>query len=232
MATPKGGPTVAPNERRKRLTMNQNDTLKLWTESGVLVPQRIIYLGSVTTDSEGNESMVDSAMAKNFEIAMRILEYLGPTAPITVMMNNPGGDYYHGMAIYDRIMDSPCHVTIHASGYVMSMGSIIFQAADKRLMTRNATMLLHYGTSGYSGHTLDHERSVDESKRLRIVMEDTYLERMLKKDPKMTRAKVHELLQFDTFLDASRAIRLGLADGLTPQFKHKKPRVRGTTPSL
>jgi ATP-dependent protease ClpP protease subunit len=206
----------------KRRTMSQNDMLAYWTESGIFIPQRKLYLGSVTTDVEGSESYVDAAMAKQFEIGMSMLEYFDPKGLITVVMNNPGGDYYHGMAIYDRIKDSSCPVTIHASGYVMSMGCIILQAADKRLLSRNVAVMVHYGTDGFIGHSTDMQRVADQSKRVRATMEDIYIGQMTKKDPNITRAKVQEMLGFDTYLDAARAIRLGLADGLIPQTKNRK----------
>ena len=229
--TKKRTPPAAPPtpERRKRRTMSQNDMLAYWTETGFLIAKRLIYLGSVTTDVEGSESSVDAAMAKKFEIAMTSLEYFDEKSPITIIMNNPGGDWYHGMAIYDRIMDSPCHVTIHATGYVMSMGSVILQAADKRLLSRNSCVLLHYGTSGYVGHAIDTERSADESKRIRLEMEEIYLTPMLKKDPSLTLEKIREVLRFDSYLDAGKAIRLGLADGFTPRTKHRKPRAQTPT---
>lgn len=236
MATSKkqAGTKASPppeKERRKRRTMSQNDMLSYWTEQGFLIAARKIYLGSITTDVEGSESSVDAAMAKKFEIAMTALEYFDPRSPITVIMNTYGGDYYHGLAIYDRIMDSPCFVTIQGTGPIMSMGAIILQAGDKRLLTRNATLMLHYGTSGHDGHMIDVERSSQESARLRQNVDEIFLNQMQKKDPSITLEKVRDLLRFDSYLDANRAIRLGLADGLTPRTKHKKAKAAPPQPA-
>lgn len=220
-----GSPSVPPaKERRKRKSLSPSDTLWYWTTSCFHLGQRVVYLGSETTDVEGSESAVDAGMAKSFEISMRALEYADPKGPITIVMNNPGGDWYHGMAIYDRITDSPCDVTIHATGYVMSMGSVILQAADKRLLTRNSTMLVHPGSDGFYGHAHDFARKAKESERIMNDMEQIYLGRMIEKDPTITIDKVRQLLQFDTYLDPMKAIRLGLADGLTPRTKHKRKR--------
>lgn len=219
-------PPPPEKERRKRRTMSQNDMLSYWTEQGFLIATRKLYLGSITTDVEGSESCIDSAMAKKFEVAMTAFEYFDPGAPITIIMNSPGGDLYHSLAIYDRIMDSPCPVVIHATGYVMSGGSLILQAGDKRLLTRNSSVLLHYGSpSSNDDHHVNADRWAEENKRLRGIMEEIYLGQMIKKDPTVTREKVQQLLMFDTFMDPAKAIRLGLADGLTPRTKHKKPKV-------
>ncbi len=230
--TPKrAAPAVPPaKDRRRRKNLSPSDTLWYWATSGFHLTQRTIYLGSATTDVEGSESSVDSAMAKNFEIAMRAVEHADPKGPITVLMNNPGGDWYHGMAIYDRITDSSCHVTILATGYVMSMASVILQAADKRLLTRNATMMIHSGTNGFSGHSHDFVRAAKENERMTLDMEQIYLGRMLAKDPTMTIDKIRQMLLFDTFIDAPKAIRLGLADCLNPRTKHKRTKATTTPP--
>lgn len=214
-------------ERRKRRTMSQSDTIEFWTDEDFFVSQRKIYLGSIQTDAESNESNVDAAMSKKFEKAMTVLEYFDKKSPITIILNTYGGDYYHGLAIYDRIMDSPCFVTIQGTGPIMSMGAIILQAGDKRLLTRNATLMLHYGTSGHDGHMLNEERAAQENTRLRLLAEEIFLGQMQKKDPSITLEKVRDLLRFDSFFDPNKAIRLGLADGLTPRTKHRKAK---TTP--
>ena len=218
-------PAVPPSkERRRRKNLSPSDTMWYWATAWFHLSQRVIYLGSETTDVEGSESAVDAGMAKSFEISMRALEHADKKGPITIIMNNPGGNWYHGMAIYDRITDSPCHVTVIGTGHVMSMASIILQAADKRLLSRNATILLHSGSNGFFGHSLDFNRAADENKRILSDMEQIYLGRMIEKDPTSTLDKVRQLVQFDSYMDPTKAIRLGLADGLTPRTKHKKRR--------
>ena len=93
-------------------------------------------------------------MAERAIKALHILDSTAPTGdkPITVIMNNPGGDEYHGMAIYDAIKSCKNHVTIVVFGMAMSMGSIILQAADKRVMSANSRVMIHYGTWGINDH--------------------------------------------------------------------------------
>lgn len=226
-------PAVPPSKvRRRRNNLSPSDTMWYWTTAWFHLGQRVIYLGSETTDVEGSESSVDAGMAKTFEISMRALEHADPKAPITVVMNNPGGNWYHGMAIYDRITDSPCHITIIGTGHVMSMGSVILQAADKRLLSRNASILLHSGSNGFLGHAIDFNRAADENKRILSDMEQIYLGRMIEKDPTTTVEKVRQLLQFDSYMDPTKAIKLGLADGLTPRTKHKKKKTTTPPPTV
>ena len=226
---------VRESPKGKRCTLSQIDMLTLWADKGVFINQRKIFLGSVETDAESNESEVDAGMSKRFEIGMTILEYFSTKLPIKIIINTRGGNAYHALAIYDRIMDSPCFVTGQGTGYVMSAGILILQACDKRLLTRTASVLMHNGTPlSVDNHHMNAERTGDENKRLRALDEDIFLGQMIKKDPQMTREKVRELLLFDTYMDPVKAIRLGLADGLTPRTKHKRtrhPRVLTLDPS-
>ena len=113
-------------------------------------------MGSVTVDMD-SESGTDANMAERVIKGLHMLDTSAPTGdkPITIIMNNLGGDWYHGMGIYDAIKACKNHITIKVFGYVMSMGSIIIQAADKRIMSPNSRMMIHYGTSGYYGHNKD-----------------------------------------------------------------------------
>jgi ATP-dependent protease ClpP protease subunit len=135
--------------------------------------------------------------------------------PITIIMNISGGDFYHGSAIYDAI--AGCrdhHITVVGTGYVMSMGSIIIQAADRRVMTPTATMMLHYGSNGKEKdqHSKDLIKTAEEEKRINLWMEDLYLEKIREAQPKFSRRRLREMINFDKYLDAKRALGLGLID--------------------
>jgi ATP-dependent protease ClpP protease subunit len=66
-------------------------------------------------------------------------------------------------------------------GMAMSMGAIILQAADYRMMMPNSTMMLHYGTNGIYDHTKNFIRWSEDSKRINRVMEDIFVNRLMEK---------------------------------------------------
>src|SRR5690348_4624772 len=107
------------------------------------IDSRTIYVGSCGSDENG-DSGVDFLMAERLLKALHLFEYSAPdgSKPITIITNNPGGNWYHGMAMYDAIKNCKNHVTIHGYGYNMSMGSIIPQAADKFLLAPNAKFMI------------------------------------------------------------------------------------------
>lgn len=191
--------------------LNRDDIDKLH-DYGLYVPKRTIYIGSENVDMDGGETGTDALMAERAVKNLLILDSQSQEN-ITIVMNNLGGDWYHGMAIYDAIKACKSHITIKAYGYVMSMGSVIMQAADDRIMTPNARMMIHHGYQGMgSTHTKIFEAWADESKKVTQEMIDIYLEKIRQKHPDFTDKKLDKMLNFDTILTASEAIELGLAD--------------------
>ena len=164
------------------MTRINKETLDRWFDYNVDVESRTIYMGSIQSDMDF-ESGVNSSMAEYFIKGIHMLESKSVDS-ITIIMNNPGGDWYHGMAIYDAIKMSKCHCTIKVYGHAMSMGSIILQAADKRIMMPNSRFMIHFGYDGRSDHSKTVEKWADEGKRLSYDMENTYLDVMLEKEEK------------------------------------------------
>jgi ATP-dependent protease ClpP protease subunit len=152
-----------------------------WFDFNLDETNRHIYLGSTTTNLEGYESGIDYQSSENFIKCIHILSNLNKK-PIIVTMNNPGGDWYHGMAIFDAIKSSGCKVTVRVFGQAMSMGSVILQAAHSREIMPSARIMIHYGTGGYIGHPKDVERWAQEGQELNILMENIYVDRMLESE--------------------------------------------------
>ena len=191
------------------------DDIDKFFDYGIHQGMRTIYMGSYSVD-DGSESGVDAKMAEAIIKGLYLLDTQTSQGdkPITILMNNPGGDDYHGFAIFDAIKICKNHVTIKVFGYAMSMGSIILQAGDERLMSPNARMMIHYGQFGFEGHTQDYIRWGNEAKFLNERMENLYLEKIRVKNPKYSLRQLRELLKFDTFIGAEEAVKLGLADDI------------------
>ena len=153
-----------------------------WLHNNVDTLNRTIYMGSIR-DNIGDEPGVDAFMAESVIKAMYLLETLN-SDPITILMNNPGGDFFHGLAIYDAISTTKSHCTIKVFGHAMSMGSIILQAADTRIMMPNSRFMIHYGYDSQDNNTRTVFKWVDESKRIGYFMENIYLDKMLDKEKK------------------------------------------------
>lgn len=192
----------------------QRDDVACFQDYDVHIPTRTLYMGSIYSDSYEGDSGVDAHMAERVIKGLHILESVGENGdkPITIIMNNPGGDWYHGMAIYNAIKACKNHITIIVYGHAMSMGSIILQAADERVMTEDASLMIHYGQDGFYGHAKTFEKWAEQGKKLIERMEGIYMEKIREINPKYRHAALRKLLDYDTFLDAKETLKLGLCD--------------------
>jgi len=183
------------------------------------VENRNIYIGS-DDDDELTAEIAEMAI-KSFTILNSVSK-----DPITVTMNSPGGDYYHGMAVYDAIRNSPCRVTITAYGYCMSMGSIIFQAADIRIMAPHAIMMIHDGQESFWGTPKELVAYADHSKKVEQTVHKIYLERtgMLKKE-------FLEMYRNTKYFTAQEAVKYGFADKVMVKRKLPKAERRSSKKS-
>lgn len=183
------------------------DDIDTFFDNDVHLPSRTLYCGNSVSD-KGTE-------AEFFLKGLSLLLSSNAEDPITIILNNAGGDEYHGLAIYDAIASAPCKITIKAFGHVMSMGSWIFQAADRRIMAPRATMLLHYGSWSADIEAPSRgrlESFVNEGKRLNDLMEDTYLHRIQHVQPDFSRTRLQRMLLNEAFITAEEAVELGLCD--------------------
>lgn len=190
---------------------------------GVDTSNRVLYLGSASYDDDGGESGVDFYMAEKIIKGLHILDSLAPNGdkPITIIMNNPGGDAVHGMAIYDTIRACNNHVTIKGFGNICSMAAYILQAADKRILAPSSIFMFH---EGYDGYSSNHPRIIDRWREFyknkyspildKILLDAINNKRSASKKKLMTMKEFEKHNIFDTILTAKDAVEWGFADKL------------------
>jgi ATP-dependent Clp protease protease subunit len=161
------------------------------------------------------EAEVDEYFAEYAIKGLRILETQSSTKPITIIMNNYGGDELSGLAVYDyiKLLTKKVEVNIDVFGGCMSMGAWILQAGTRRRMAKHSKLMVHIG---YMELEMNHPQILKnwmkEAERDEPIFEDILLERIREKHPKYTRARLQKLLAFDSFFSAQEAVDLGLAD--------------------
>lgn len=185
------------------------------------IPTRTIFMGSETVDLEG-ESGTDASMAERFLKNIHILDSVSAET-ITVIMNNIGGEVEHGFAIYDAIRCARSKVTIKVFGHAMSMGSVILQAANLRIMAPTAKQMIHYGTIDVSGHSKTVEKIVNDASKIDKWMEKVYLDRIQAKNPDYTLEQLKAILNHNSYFTAKASVAMGLADEVLEEpVKEKK----------
>lgn len=191
--------------------MRSKENADRWFDYDIHFESRTLYVGSKYIFEDGGESGVDAHMAEYLMKGLHLFRLARSTnEPVTIIMNNCGGDWYHGMAIYDFIRTCHFKVNMEVYGHVMSMGSIILQAADKRSMSPESKMMIHDGYMSMADiHPRSFERWAEESKKIRQRMYEIYASRS------SSTAKYWEKqCAFDKFYTAKEAVQEGLADNI------------------
>lgn len=67
----------------------------------------------------------------------------------------PGGCLWSGFAIFDALRAHPGTVTTIASGLVSSMGVVLLQAGDRRLIRQHGALMTHIGSTTVQGDHRD-----------------------------------------------------------------------------
>lgn len=185
-------------------------------DANCLIGERTIYFGSHTYyDDELGETGVDFASSSTVIKNLLFLDnnYTGKkTKPIKLYFNSPGGEWSHGMAIYDVIRGLRSPVIFIGLGCVRSMGTIICQACDKRYLTEYCRFMVHVGTDGFYGHTIDAHRAAEESRIITDQMYKIYLKKIKEVKPRFSLQQVKDMCRHDTYMSAEEAKELNLID--------------------
>lgn len=185
------------------------------------VDNREIYLHSYL-DGEV-EAGVDYRSAIVFEKNLRYLNLIS-LEPIFVHMHLPGGDWQDCLGIYDAIKNSKAKVAVLAYSKVESSSSVLFQAADLRILTPNTNFLIHYGSISVDNEHKAALSMVQWSEKESEKMIDIFTERCIsskickEKNWKKMIARKHIVTQLatkrDWILTADEAVNYGFADGI------------------
>lgn len=130
---------------------------------------------------------------------------------ITIVFNSPGGSVYHGLALYDFLEDikkQGKNITTISRGIAASMGGILLQIGDERVVGPNSHMLIHEVSSGSMGKLSEIEDEVKFYKRL----QDRCLEILAARSSLSKNQIKTRWARKDWWLSAEEAVKYGFAD--------------------
>jgi len=169
-------------------------------------------------EEPGVEYTLANRFIRNLNLCMRA----NPEKPIVIHMKTNGGDWSEGMAIYNTIKSCPSPVTILNYTHATSMSSLIFLAANKRVMMPDATFMFHEGTMGFAGTTKQFMNEAVELKKTSVRMMQIYVDALKEqgKYSKWSRKRIEEHLikmmnrREEVYLSEREAIEYGFADAV------------------
>lgn len=164
-----------------------------------LLKERIIFLAGPVEDN----------MATLVVAQLLFLEAENPKKEISMYINSPGGVVTSGMAIYDTMQFIRPAVSTTVIGQAASMGSLLLCAGEKdmRFALKNARVMVHQPSGGFSGQASDIERHAREILELRSRLNQIYV-----KHTGQSLEAIEKALERDTFLTAEGAQEFGLVD--------------------
>ncbi len=142
-----------------------------------------------------------------------------PGAPITLLIDSPGGNLLAGMMVYDlmRTIDAPVRTV--AMGLAASMGQFLLSAGTKghRWVFPSARVMMHQPSSGIGGSAED----------IRIQVEQHRLTRELFEREQATNTGqplevIHKDSERDRWFRAEEAVEYGLADHVVRSWSEIK----------
>lgn len=173
-----------------------------WVLDDAMLEMRMIRL-----DGE-----IDEACAAAVTMAIRYLEAIDPTQPITLVINSPGGSVTDGMAIVDTMRNCLCPIHTCVYGQAASMASIILAVGNQRYAAPHAEIMIHQPLGGLDGQQTDVDIYAQGMRDTRELMTDIYAQ-----ETGLDHADLDQLMERDYTMTASRALQLGFIDAVMTQ---------------
>lgn len=180
---------------------------------------------------------IDENVAAIVNASIDYLENQNSNEPIHLLINSSGGIVTDGLAIVDRIRNCHCPIHTYASGQAGSMASIILVAGNKRYATPNTQIMIHQPWGGAEdANQTDMDISANDLRETRETLTRIYAE-----ETGIPPQYIDKLIERDHYMNAQRALKLGLIDEIMSQevyFKmyynkavpeYKKPRYPNNT---
>ena len=135
-----------------------------------------------------------------------------PGEDMTLVLNSPGGSLSDGFALVDflRELQGRGHsLTIKAFGWAASMGGIILQVADRRVLGKNSFIMLHELQAGMAEQRL---AEIEDATKLIRRFQDKALDILSARSVWTKRQIKTKWQRKDCWLDADEALKAGFID--------------------
>ncbi len=126
---------------------------------------------------------------------------------ITLRISSPGGDVFDGLAIYEALLRHPAKVTAYIDGLAASIASVIAMAADRRIIGRNSSFMIHDASGLCAGQAKDMRELAQLLERVSNNIADVYAHRTGVEDAEHWRS----LMKAETWYTGAQAVTAGLA---------------------
>jgi ATP-dependent Clp protease protease subunit len=188
-----------PMEKRKFWNWRSRKTLNQETDEEAV--ERILELHGTIAEESWFDDDLTPQMFKD--------ELNAGSGDITVWINSPGGDCVAAAQIYNMLANYKGNVTVKIDGIAASAASVIAMAGQTVLMSPVSMMMIHNPATVAFGDHIEMEKAIEMLDGVKDSIINAY---SLKTG--MSRAKLSRLMDAETWMDATKAVELGFADGI------------------
>ena len=131
------------------------------------------------------------------------------TGDIVIFLNSPGGDCVAASQIYTMLIEYKGNVTVKIDGIAASAASVIAMAGTEVLMAPTSLLMIHNPLTVAIGDSEEMQKAIAMLDEVKESIINAYA---LKTG--LSRLKISNFMDAETWMNAQKAIELGFADGI------------------
>ena len=161
--------------------------------------ERVLRLeGPVDEDNFWGDEVTPSAFREELE---------AEEGDVTVWINSPGGNVFAAAEIYTMLCEHKGKITVKIDAIAASAASVIAMAGDRVLMSPVAMLMIHDPMTIAMGNAKDMEKAITTLNEVKASIINAY-----QKKTGLSRNKISQLMEDETWMNAKKAVELGFAD--------------------
>jgi ATP-dependent Clp endopeptidase proteolytic subunit ClpP len=187
-----------------RRTIELSDAMRKDADAKAAHNQALVY----TFYDDVSETSVRDAMA-----TMSAWSRREPGKSMEIILNSPGGSVTDGLALYDFLLGLRTkghHLIVTSLGMAASMGGVLLQAGNERILGRNAFLLIHEIRGFSHGKTSSLRDDLD----FQLMLEERLIAILAERSTLSIEEITQNWARKDWWMDAARAVEYGFADRL------------------
>ena len=126
---------------------------------------------------------------------------------LTVWINSPGGSVFAAAEIYSMLKDYKGKKTVKIDALAASAASVVAMAGDRVLISPPALIMIHDPMTVAMGNAKDMEKVIGVLNEIKESIINAY-----RTKTGLSRGKIAQLMEDETWLNAKKAVELGFAD--------------------
>ena len=162
-----------------------------------------LYIYGVITDEQWYDEDITPTMVRD---ALQGVD----AEFIDVYINSPGGNVFAGHTIHNLLKRHSALIRTCVDGIAASAASVVLQAGDERVCAPNGMVMIHNPAGGVWGYAEEIRKYADSLDKVKVAIEEGYLGNI-----NITREKLIELMNAETYMTAQEAVDMGFVDSLT-----------------